>query len=99
MKSILAKFAPLVLSSLILFGCAGQQISNYTNEKPTLDLSEYFNGTIDAYGIFTDRSGVVKKRFTEFILANWQVIDGKKVGTLDDSIDYSDVTKQKMISK
>ena len=99
MKSILAKFAPLVLSSLILFGCAGQQITNYANEKPTLDLSEYFNGTIDAYGIFTDRSGVVKKRFTVLIVANWQVIDGKKVGTLDESFDYSDGTKQKRIWK
>lgn len=99
MKSILTKFASLVLSSLILFGCAGQQISNYSNEKPTLDLSEYFNGTIDAYGIFTDRSGVVKKRFTVLIVANWQVIDGKKVGTLDESFDYSDGTKQKRIWK
>ena len=31
------------------------------------------------------------------ITANWQVIDGKKVGTLDESFDYSDGTKQKRI--
>jgi hypothetical protein len=99
MKSSLAKCIPLILSTMILFGCAGQKIGYYANEKPTLDLSEYFNGTIDAYGIFTDRSGVVKKRFTVLIVANWQVVDGKKVGTLDESFDYSDGTKQKRIWK
>jgi GPH family glycoside/pentoside/hexuronide:cation symporter len=28
-------------------------------EKPVLDLRSYFNGTLDAHGIFTDRSGKV----------------------------------------
>jgi hypothetical protein len=69
----------------------------YANEKPTLDLSEYFNGTIDAYGIFTDRSGEVQKRFTVLLVAQWKVVDGKKVGTLDESFEYSDGTKQKRI--
>ncbi|WP_114639062.1 DUF3833 domain-containing protein [Polynucleobacter necessarius] len=99
MKSLFSKLSPLIFTCLILFGCAGQQISNYTNEKPTLDLSEYFNRTIDAYGIFTDRSGVVKKRFTVLIVASWQVVDGKKVGILDESFEYSDGTNQKRIWK
>jgi len=97
MKSFLLKLAPAVLCSLLLLACSSPNVSQYANEKPTLDLSEYFSGMIDAYGIFTDRSGVVKKRFTVLIKANWQVIDGKKVGTLDESFDYSDGTKQKRI--
>ena len=97
MKSFLLKLAPAVLCSLLLLACSSPNVSQYANEKPTLDLSEYFSGTIDAYGIFTDRSGVVNKRFTVLIKANWQVIDGKKVGTLDESFDYSDGTKQKRI--
>ena len=80
-----------------LFGCSSPSVTQYANEKPNLDLSEYFNGTIDAYGIFTDRSGEVKKRFTVLLLAQWKVIDGKKVGTLDESFEYSDGTKQKRI--
>jgi hypothetical protein len=72
-------------------------VNQYANEKPNLDLSEYFNGTIDAYGIFTDRSGEVKKRFTVLLVAQWKVIDGKKVGTLDESFEYSDGTKQKRV--
>ncbi|QWD96179.1 DUF3833 domain-containing protein [Polynucleobacter sp. MG-6-Vaara-E2] len=97
MKNITHKFAVLIFCTSFLLGCAGPKISQYSNEKPTLDLSEYFAGTIDAYGIFTDRSGVVVKRFTVLIQANWRVVDGKKVGTLDESFDYSDGTKQKRV--
>ena len=97
MKYFLLKLAPLVFFSMLLLACSGPNVSQYANEKPALDLSEYFSGTIDAYGIFTDRSGVVKKRFTVLIKAHWQVMDGKKVGTLDESFDYSDGTKQKRI--
>ncbi len=85
----------LVLASL--FACSSPSVTQYAKEKPSLDLSEYFNGTIDAYGIFTDRSGEVKKRFTVLLVAQWKVVDGKKVGTLDESFEYSDGTKQKRI--
>ncbi|QWE12041.1 DUF3833 domain-containing protein [Polynucleobacter sp. AP-Titi-500A-B4] len=99
MKPFLTKLCGAFFCAFLLLGCAGQKVSQYANEKPSLDLSEYFSGTIDAYGIFTDRSGVVVKRFTVLIQANWQVIDGKKVGTLDESFEYSDGTKQKRIWK
>jgi hypothetical protein len=85
----------LALTSL--FACSSPSVTQYAKEKPNLDLSEYFNGTIDAYGIFTDRSGEVKKRFTVLLIANWKVVDGKKVGILDESFEYSDGTKQKRI--
>ncbi len=89
----------IFLGSLItgLFACSSPSVTQYANEKPNLDLSEYFNGTIDAYGIFTDRSGEVKKRFTVLLVAQWKMVDGKKVGTLDESFEYSDGTKQKRI--
>ncbi len=80
-----------------LAACSSPTVTQYSSEKPTLNLSEYFDGTIDAYGIFTDRSGVVVKRFTVLIKAHWKTLDGKKVGTLDESFEYSDGTKQKRI--
>ncbi|QWE18293.1 DUF3833 domain-containing protein [Polynucleobacter corsicus] len=88
-------FLGLIITGL--FACSSPSVTQYANEKPNLDLSEYFNGTIDAYGIFTDRSGEVKKRFTVLLVAQWKVVDGKKVGTLDESFEYSDGTKQKRI--
>jgi hypothetical protein len=92
----LKSFIVIACASLLL-ACSAPHVQKYANEKPTLDLSDYFSGTIDAYGIFTDRSGEVKKRFTVLIKADWKVVDGKKVGTLDESFDYSDGTKQKRI--
>lgn len=83
--------------ALGLLACSSPTVTQYAKETPKLDLSEYFNGTIDAYGIFTDRSGNVQKRFTVLLVAKWSVVDGKKTGVLDESFEYSDGTKQKRI--
>ena len=47
----------------LLSGCAGPQLSDYAAQTPVLDLRTYFNGIVDAWGVFTDRSGRVVKRF------------------------------------
>ena len=94
--SLLKSFT-IAMCALLLLACSGPKVQQYANEKPVLDLSEYFSGTIDAYGIFTDRSGEVKKRFTVLIKGDWKIVDGKKVGVLDESFEYSDGTKQKRI--
>ena len=93
----ISKLFVIFATAILLLACAGPSVQQYANEKPTLDMSEYFSGTIDAYGIFTDRSGEVKKRFTVLIKADWRVVDGKKVGTLDESFEYSDGSKQKRV--
>jgi hypothetical protein len=76
-----------------LSGCASQQVDSYAAEKPVLDLKQYFNGTLDAYGIFTDRSGAVVKRFTVVMVCDWVGNEG----TLDESFTYSDGSTQKRI--
>jgi hypothetical protein len=81
--------------SLGLSGCATQDIAAYANEKPALDLAQYFNGTLDAYGVFTDRSGAVVKRFTVVMVCSWTGNEG----VLDEDFTYSDGTKQKRIWK
>ncbi|WP_414675043.1 DUF3833 domain-containing protein [Limnobacter sp.] len=76
----------------LLAGCASAPVaSDYAQEKPVLDIAKYFNGTIDAWGMFTDRSGRVVKRFTVVMNCHW---DGN-VGTLDEDFTYSDGTTQK----
>ncbi len=97
MKTFLTRYLLGIFFALLLISCSSPHVSQYAAEKPNLDLSEYFSGTIDAYGIFTDRSGEVRKRFTVLIKANWTVVGGKKVGTLDESFSYSDGTQQKRI--
>ena len=76
-----------------LSGCASQKIDTYAAEKPVLDLKQYFIGTLDAYGIFTDRSGAVVKRFTVVMVCDWVGNEG----TLDESFTYSDGSTQKRI--
>jgi hypothetical protein len=76
-----------------LSGCASQNIDSYRSEKPVLDLQQYFNGTLDAFGVFTDRSGTVVKRFTVVMQCSWK--DGQ--GVLDETFSYSDGSTQKRI--
>ena len=78
---------------LTLSGCGTQKIADYASEKPALDLRSYFNGMLDAYGVFTDRSGKVVKRFTVVMNCTWQGDDG----VLDEDFSYSDGTKQKRV--
>ena len=54
----------------VLAGCASPQITDFAGQKPELDLRRYFNGTLDAYGVFTDRSGKVVRRFDVRTQAN-----------------------------
>ncbi len=80
-------------SALLLAGCASQQIDSYATEKPVLDLQQYFNGTLDAYGLFTDRSGSVVKRFTVVMHCSWN----GDAGVRDERFSYSDGTQQQRI--
>ena len=77
----------------IVTGCSSMDVQDYKAETPQLRLEEYLNGTIDAYGIFKDRAGRVKKRFHCVIQASWS----GEVGTLDEKFDYSDGTKSQRV--
>ena len=55
-----------------LTGCASQNLAGYASEKPVLDLTQYFNGTVDAHGIFQGRSGQIVRRFTVVMECSWK---------------------------
>lgn len=84
----------LVLSLLVLLSaCSTTDISYMANEKPVLDLKTWFNGPLDAWGMFQDRSGKVVKRFAVVIDCHWQ----GDTGTLAEHFTYSDGTKQERV--
>ena len=84
----------LISLAILLSGCSTtSEPDGYADQKPTLSLPQYFNGTLDAWGMFQDRSGKVVKRFTVVIDCKW---DGD-TGTLDENFTYSDGTKQRRI--
>lgn len=88
------KRALLLATGLLLAACGTtMQPADYAGEQPKLDLKNYFNGTIDAWGMFQDRSGKVIKRFTVVMHCRW---DGD-TGVLDEDFTYSDGSTQKRI--
>jgi hypothetical protein len=76
-----------------LSGCASPNPLDYAAEKPLLDLKTYFNGMVDAWGLFTDRNGKVVKRFTVEMNCQWR----GDTGVLDEDFSYSDGSRQKRI--
>ncbi|MEI6803925.1 MAG: DUF3833 domain-containing protein [Burkholderiales bacterium] len=87
----------LVLAAAVCTGllgaCSTPHVQDYAKETPTLELRDYFNGTVDAYGIFTDRSGKVVKRFSVVMHCAWQ----DDAGVLDEAFTYSDGSTQRRI--
>lgn len=82
-------------SSLLLAACAGPGVERYREAKPVLDLSTYFNGTLDAWGMFQDRSGEVTKRFHVVIEGHWE---GNQ-GTLDEHFSWADGSTSRRVWK
>ena len=90
-RTLLSATAVAPLAALT--GCASQNLAGYASEKPVLDLTQYFNGTVDAHGIFQGRSGQIVKRFTVVMECSWKGNEG----VLDEAFTYSDGTTQRRI--
>jgi Protein of unknown function (DUF3833) len=82
-----------LLAALWLAGCASVDIKDYAADQPKLDLRQYFNGTIDGWGMVQDRSGKVTRRFHVVIEAKWT----GDTGVLDESFKWSDGKTEKRI--
>jgi hypothetical protein len=83
--------ALLLLAALWVAGCAGLDVADYRAERPALDLAQYFNGTVDGWGMVQDRSGKVLRRFHVRIDGTWE---GNR-GTLDEHFEYADGTRER----
>ncbi|MEN9775438.1 MAG: hypothetical protein RL322_2508 [Pseudomonadota bacterium] len=89
------RLGALVMAVLVLFlaGCTAPQPAVYQAETPKLELRDYFNGRLDAWGIFQDRSGKVVRRFTVDMKAHWK----GDVGTLEEDFVYSDGKRERRV--
>ncbi|MEI6719995.1 MAG: DUF3833 domain-containing protein [Betaproteobacteria bacterium] len=77
-----------LIGALLLAGCTSIGPEAYIAEKPALDLFRYFSGTVDGWGVFTDRSNKVVKRFVVEVRGT---VTGETL-TLDEDFRYSDGT-------
>ena len=72
------RFWLLFVALFGLWGCSTVDIDDYRAEKPVLELRDYFNGTLDAWGMFQDRSGkvvaIIGTSFLAGLLANFHAI-------------------------
>jgi hypothetical protein len=91
-----ATFIACIGLAALLASCASAPTpADYAAEKPVLDLKTYFNGEIEAHGLFTDRSGKVVKRFVVQMTGTWNGTQG----VLDERFTYSDGKTQRRIWK
>jgi Protein of unknown function (DUF3833) len=81
------------LCAFALSGCAGPTPADYARQTPVLDLAAYFNGPLQAHGVFTDRSGKVVRRFTVDLVGRWNGNDG----VLEEDFRYSDGQTQRRV--
>lgn len=80
-----------VLTSLtfLLGGCSSVTTQDYAGNTPKLDLREYLNGPLEAWGIIYDFTGKVDERFHVTMVGTW---DGN-TGTLEEDFTFSDGRK------
>ena len=82
------------LVATLLTACASAPVpTDYSTEKPALDLASYFKGDLVGHGLFTDRSGKVQRRFTVAMKGTWTGDDG----VLDEDFTYSDGKKERRV--
>ncbi len=91
LQSVLAALA--VTLGLLLSGCSSPKPAQYAAERPVLDPSTYFNGRLDAWGMFEDRFGNVVKRFTVEMNCRWE----GDTGTLEEDFLYSDGSRERRV--
>lgn len=70
---MIKKLLTLFTFTMTIFSCSSSDIKQYQGQGPKLDIFEYFNGKLEAFGTLQDRSGNVTRRFTV-------TMNGKKQG-------------------
>ncbi len=88
-----ATIAFLMGSVFALSACSGPDVAAYKEVKPKLDIREYLNGKLRAFGIIEDYSGKVVNHFTVDLTGEWK----GNVGTLTEHFVFDDGKKEERI--
>ena len=88
--STIGLLAVLLTTTITACGVTPQE---YENETPVMDMKNYFNGSIQAWGLFQDYRNKVIKRFHVDMQGEWK----DNQGTLDEYFTYSDGTTQRRV--
>ena len=85
------RYVCIGLFMLIFLGGCSTTVEEYQNETPQLTMESYFNGPLEAWGMFQNRSGKVVRRFHVQMQGEWE---GNQ-GVLDEWFTYDDGEKQR----
>lgn len=77
----------------MLTGCSDLKPQDYEQKSPKLDLRQFMNGPIDAWGIIYDYRGKVKTEFYVLVVGSWN----GNTGTLDEEFTFSDGRKNNRV--
>lgn len=84
----------LILGVLIMLSsCLNHSLEYYKNTTPQMDIKEYFNGPIKAWGIVQDWRGRVVSRFEVQMMGHWE----GNTGTLTEHFTYYEGKQQKRV--
>lgn len=77
----------------MLSSCTGKSMDYYAGTTPQMDIKDYFNGPIKAWGVIQDWRGRVVTKFDVSMVGQW---DGD-TGVLTEHFEYYDGKKQDRI--
>lgn len=80
----------IVMALIPFLSACSTKLDDYRGIEPELDLSQFFNGHLEAYGIVQDYKGKVSRRFKADILGSWEGDEG----VLDELFYFADGEEQ-----
>lgn len=84
----LRKLATLLFVSSMLISCSSIEGERYIDERPALDLFDFFEGDVKAWGIVQDRSGNLLQKFVVDIDGSIETTPQGRQLVLDETFTY-----------
>lgn len=83
---MIKKTISILFLTMSLFSCSNITPKTYQANEPKLDIRNYLNGKIKAWGMLEDRSGKITRRFEVKMEGKWQGNEGvlEEYFTFDD---------------
>ncbi|TBR38443.1 DUF3833 domain-containing protein [Marinomonas agarivorans] len=78
--------ACLLLFAVGLTACSSVEVTDYAENKPTLDVTTFFSGNLTAHGIVKDRQGKVIRYFNADLVGTWE----NGIGRLEEDFFFDD---------
>lgn len=78
------KLLTLITGAIMLSSCSSTKVDYYKDSSPKMDVKEYFNGPVKAWGVVQDWRGRVVSKFDVKMVGKWNGDEG----TLDEHFNY-----------